>query len=282
MSGFAAADSATKQSQGNGITAEDIAARVKESGTPASEAVARYAIMLGDDALILGQRLGWWISRAPEMEEDIALGNIALDLIGHARFLLTYAGTAWDKTEDDLAYFRNEEEFRSVRLVEQDNGDFGQTIARQFLFSHYQYLLYQRLMDSADETLAAIAAKAFKEVQYHVDHANQWILRLGLGTEESKRRLEAGLYYMWPYVDELFEDLDVHTELAEQNIAVLPSSLRAQYDEHVQAVLAKAELEVPAAKAARSGRRTGQFSEHRGYILAEMQSLARQHPGATW
>lgn len=282
MSGFAAADSATKHTQGTAITAEEIAAKAQESGAKASESVANYAVMLGDDALILGQRLGWWISRAPEMEEDIALGNIALDLIGHARFFLTYAGTAWGKTEDDLAYFRNEEEFRSARLVEQDNGDFGQTIARQLLFSHYQYLLYQRLMDSADETLAAIAAKAFKEVQYHVDHANQWILRLGLGTEESKRRIEEGLFYMWPYVDELFEDLPVHAELAEQNIAVLPSSLRGEFDAHIAAVLNKAELEVPAAKPARSGQRTGVFSEHRGFILAEMQSLARQHPGATW
>ena len=125
--------------------------------------------MLGDDALMLGQRLGWWISRAPEMEEDVALANIALDLIGHARFFLSYAGTAWDKTEDDLAYFRNEEQFRSARLVEQENGDFGQTIARQFLFSYYQLGLYARLVNSSDTTIAAIAAKALKEAQYHVD-----------------------------------------------------------------------------------------------------------------
>ena len=127
MSGYAASDSATTQSLGDAISAEDI----RNSGITAAEDVAQYAAMLGDDALILAQRLGWWISRAPEMEEDIALGNIALDLIGHTRFLYTYAGTAWDKTEDDLAYFRTEEEFRSARLVEQENGDFGQTIARQ-------------------------------------------------------------------------------------------------------------------------------------------------------
>ncbi|HAT1410284.1 1,2-phenylacetyl-CoA epoxidase subunit PaaC [Corynebacterium striatum] len=278
MSGFASADSATKQSQGNGITAEDIAA----SGAVASEDVAQYAITLGDDALILAQRLGWWISRAPEMEEDIALGNIALDLIGHARFLLTYAGTANGKTEDDLAYFRNEEEFRSVRLVEQENGDFGQTIARQLLFSYYQYGLYAALLESTDETLAAIAAKAIKEVEYHVDHANQWILRLGLGTEESKRRIEAGLYYMWPYLDELFEDLPIHQKLVATGVAVLPSSLRAQFDERIAHVLEKAQLSIPEVKQARSGQRTGAFSEYRGYILAEMQSLARQHPGATW
>lgn len=278
MSGFAAADSATKQSQGDGITAEDIVA----SGAVADQDVANYAITLGDDALILAQRLGWWISRAPEMEEDIALGNIALDLIGHARFLLSYAGTAFDKTEDDLAYFRDEEDFRSSRLVEQENGDFGHTIARQLLFSYYQYGLYTALLESADQTLAAIAAKAIKEVEYHVDHANQWVLRLGLGTEESKRRLTAGLEHMWPYLDELFEDLPVHEKLAERAIAVLPSSLRPQFDERIAYVLDKAGLEVPQVKQARSGQRTGCFSEYRGFILAEMQSLARKHPGATW
>lgn len=278
MSGFAAADSATKQSQGDGITAEDIVA----SGAVADQDVANYAITLGDDALILAQRLGWWISRAPEMEEDIALGNIALDLIGHARFLLSYAGTAFGKTEDDLAYFRDEEEFRSCRLVEQENGDFGHTIARQLLFSYYQYGLYTALLESADQTLAAIAAKAIKEVEYHVDHANQWVLRLGLGTEESKRRLTAGLEHMWPYLDELFEDLPVHEKLAEHSIAVLPSSLRPQFDERIAYVLDKAGLAVPQIKQARSGQRTGCFSEYRGFILAEMQSLARKHPGATW
>lgn len=278
MSGFAAADSATKQSQGDGITAEDIVA----SGATADQDVANYAITLGDDALILAQRLGWWISRAPEMEEDIALGNIALDLIGHARFLLSYAGTAFDKTEDDLAYFRDEEEFCSCRLVEQENGDFGHTIARQLLFSYYQYGLYTALLESADQTLATIAAKAIKEVEYHVDHANQWVLRLGLGTEESKRRLTAGLEHMWPYLDELFEDLPVHEKLAERSIAVLPSSLRPQFDERIAYVLDKAGLEVPQVKQARSGQRTGCFSEYRGFILAEMQSLARKHPGATW
>ncbi|MFH0411921.1 1,2-phenylacetyl-CoA epoxidase subunit PaaC [Corynebacterium sp. L4756] len=278
MSSFAASDSATTQSLGTAISAEDI----RNSGVKASEEVAQYALMLADDALILAQRLGWWISRAPEMEEDIALGNIALDLIGHARFLFTYAGTAWDKSEDDLAYFRNEEEFRSVRLVEQENGDFGQTIARQLLFSHYQYALYEKLQESADETLAAIAAKALKEVEYHVDHSNQWMLRLGLGTEESHRRISEGIYFMWPYLAELFEDLEVHEKLASAGIAVLPSSLRDEVTARIEHVLEKSNVEVPNVKPARSSQRTGKFSEQRGYILAEMQSLARQHPGATW
>lgn len=275
---FASHDSATKQSAGIAITAEEIGA----SGVTAPEDVANYALCLGDDALMLAQRLGWWISRAPELEEDIALGNIGLDLLGHARFFLTYAGTAWGKTEDDLAYFRDEHEFRSCRLVEQENGDFAQTIVKQLIFSYYQYELYRRLVESKDETLAAIADKALKEIQYHQDHASQWTLRLGKGTEESHRRMEKALFYMWPYVDELFADDELLTRLAEQGIAVLPSSLREDFDRRIEAILAEAELRVPAVDGAWGGDRSGEFSEHRGHILTEMQVLARQHPGATW
>jgi ring-1,2-phenylacetyl-CoA epoxidase subunit PaaC len=273
---YASHESATRQSAGDAITAEDIRA----GGAKAPEDVARYALYLGDDALMLAQRLGWWIARAPELEEDIALANIALDLLGHARFLLTYAGTAWGKTEDDLAYFRDEEEFRSCRLVEQENGDFGQTIARQLIFSYYQYELYRRLVRSTDPTLAAIADKALKEVEYHQDHASQWILRLGLGTEESKRRVQAGLTYMWPYVDELFHDDELVESLGA--VAVLPSSLRADFDRRITAILDEAGLSVPEVLGAWGGDRSGQFSEQRGHILAEMQVLARQLPGATW
>ena len=273
---FASHESATRQSAGDAITAEDIRA----GGAKAPEDVARYALYLGDDALMLAQRLGWWIARAPELEEDIALANIALDLLGHARFLLTYAGTAWGKTEDDLAYFRDEEEFRSCRLVEQENGDFGQTIARQLIFSYYQYELYRRLVRSTDPTLAAIADKALKEVEYHQDHASQWILRLGLGTEESKRRIQAGLTYMWPYVDELFHDDELVESLGDA--AVRPSALRADFDRRITAILDEAGLSVPEVLGAYGGDRSGQFSEQRGHILAEMQVLARRHPGATW
>ena len=273
---FASTDSATVQSAGDAITPEDVAAQE----TRADETVARYALMLGDDALMLAQRLGHWISRAPELEEDVALGNIALDLIGHARFFLTYAGSAWDKTEDDLAYFRDEEQFRSCRLVEQDNGDFGQTIARQLIFSAYQNELYTRLAASADPTLAAVAAKAVKEVEYHLDHAIQWTLRLGLGTEESNRRMQTGLWALWPYIDELFLDIEPTAELGDR--AVLPSSLREPTMARITAALEEAGLEVPDVKPAFGSDRTGRFSEQRGYILAEMQVLARQHPGATW
>ncbi|ORC17422.1 phenylacetate-CoA oxygenase subunit PaaI [Rothia nasimurium] len=273
---YASFESATRHSEGESIIAEDISA----SGVKASEDVARYALALGDDALMLGQRLAHWISRAPELEEDIALGNIALDLIGHARFFLTYAGTAWSKTEDDLAYFRDEEEFRSARLPEQENGDFGQTIARQLIFSYYQYELYSALVKSEDPTLAAIAAKALKEVAYHQDHATAWTLRLGIGTEESNRRMQEGLYYMWPYIDELFYDFE--DAVALPGVAVLPSTLRENFDRRLTAIIEEAQLQIPDVPQARGGDRSGVMSEARGHILAEMQVLARAHPGATW
>ncbi|MDO5492383.1 MAG: 1,2-phenylacetyl-CoA epoxidase subunit PaaC [Nesterenkonia sp.] len=273
---FASHDSATKQSQGDAITAEEIA----DSGATASEDVARYALILGDDSLMLAQRLGGWISRAPELEEDIALANIALDLLGHARFLLTYAGSAWGKSEDDLAYFRDEEDFRSCRLVEQENGDFGTTIARQLIFSFYAHELYTRLLDSEDRTLSAIADKALKEVAYHQDHAAQWVLRLGLGTEESSRRMQSGLDSLWPLVEELFVDVEPVERL--EGVAVPPSSLREPTMRRVAEIIEEAGLTVPDAAPAYGGDRRGLHSEQRGFILAEMQVLARRHPDATW
>ncbi len=268
--------SATRITPGNALRPEDIAA---SDATP-TEAVGEYALRLGDDALILAQRLGWWISRAPELEEDVALGNIALDQIGHARSFLTYAGRAWGKTEDDLAYFRGEDEFRSAHLVEQPNGDFARTIARQVVVSQYQFGLYSRLVESTDPTLAAIAAKAVKEVDYHRDHACQWVLRLALGTEESRRRMIQGLFLTWPYVGELFEDDDLVAGL--DGIVVRPSTLRESFDREMDALFREAELEVPDVPAAAGGGRYGRHSEHLGYLLAEMQVLAREHPGASW
>ncbi|WP_394248329.1 1,2-phenylacetyl-CoA epoxidase subunit PaaC [Arthrobacter pityocampae] len=268
--------SATRITPGNALRPEDIAL---QDARPA-DAVARYALGLGDDALILAQRLGWWISRAPELEEDVALANIALDQIGHARSFLTYAGRAWDRTEDDLAYFRREPEFRSVHLVEQPNGDFARTIARQFVVSLYQWELYSRLVHSSDPTLAAIAAKAVKEVDYHRDHATQWVLRLALGTEESRRRTIAGLRLTWPYVEELFTDHPLIDEVGDAGVR--PSELRAPFDDAVLTVLTEAELDVPAVPGATGGGRLGRHSEHLGYMLAEMQVLAREHPGASW
>ncbi|MBA4103892.1 MAG: phenylacetate-CoA oxygenase subunit PaaI, partial [Arthrobacter sp.] len=280
--------SATRITPGNALRPEDIALEVRTGLAKPSEDTAEYALRLGDDALILAQRLGHWISRAPELEEDIALGNIALDQLGHARSFLSYAGGAMTnddgsaRSEDDLAYFRREHEFRSVQLFEQPNGDFAATIARQFVVSYYQFLLYSRLTESKDATLAAIAAKAVKEVDYHRDHAAQWVLRLAGGTEESRKRMIHGFRIMWPYVEELFRDDDLTGRLAEAGIAVAPSSLKEDFDRLTGEVLTEAGLEVPDVPAAPGGGRQGRHSEHLGYILAEMQVLAREHPGASW
>jgi ring-1,2-phenylacetyl-CoA epoxidase subunit PaaC len=274
------AATATRITPGNALRPEDIAAQVAAAPAAVGQDVASYALRLGDDPLILAQRLGWWISRAPELEEDVALGNIALDLLGHARSFLTYAGGAWDKTEDDLAYFRGETEFRCAHLVEQPNGDFARTIARQLVVSTFQHLLYGALIESADPTLAAISAKALKEVDYHQDHSYQWTLRLGQGTQESRRRMLNGLELTWPYIDELFDDDELIERL--DGIAVRPSSLRAEFDARIAEVLSEAELEVHAVPRALGGGRAGRHSEYLGFVLAEMQVLAREHPGATW
>lgn len=242
--------------------------------------VAEYALRLGDDALILSQQLSRWIANAPELEEDVALGNIALDLLGHARSLLRFAGSYDGRSEDDLAYFRDEPEFRCAWLFEQDNGDFAHTIARQLIASVYQYELYSELAASADPGLAAIAAKAVKEVDYHRDHAVQWTLRLAGGTAFSRERMIAGLTDMWPYVDELFRDDALIDDL--EGVAVRPSRLRGRFDGVIDAVLAEEGLDVPRSPIASGGGREGRHFPTLGFLLAEMQVLARQHPGATW
>ncbi|WP_394161046.1 1,2-phenylacetyl-CoA epoxidase subunit PaaC [Galactobacter valiniphilus] len=270
--------SATRVTPGHALRPEDIAL---QDAPPAADN-GEYAIWLGDDSLILAQRLAWWISRAPEMEEDIALGNIGLDLLGHARSFLTYGGKSIGKTEDDLAYWREEDEFRSVHLVEVPGQDFGLTIARQLFFSVYLELLYTRLLNSTDKTIAAISAKALKEVEYHVDHATQWMLRLGGGTEESARRIQHSLEVMWPYAHELFVDEPLHERLAATGVAVLPSSLKEDWDQRVTAVIEESGLSMPVAKDALCRGRVGEHTEHLGYLLAEMQVLARKFPGATW
>ena len=249
-------------------------------GRAATADVAEYALWLGDDALILSQQLGAWIARAPELEEDVALANIALDLLGHARSLLHYAGTFDDRTEDDLAYWRDEPEFRCAWLFQQPNGDFAQTIARQLVASAYLFELYTALQGSSDETLAAIAAKAVKEVEYHRDHAVQWTLRLAGGTDESRRRIVRAVGDVWPYVGELFRDEPLIDRLP--GIAVRPSSIQPAFDAVIAAVFAEAELEVPAGPVSSAGGRRGAHFPTLGYLLAEMQVLARQHPGVTW
>jgi ring-1,2-phenylacetyl-CoA epoxidase subunit PaaC len=253
---------------------------VGDSDAVATPDVAEYALWLGDDALMLAQQLGWWIARAPELEEDVALGNIALDLLGHARSLLRYAGTASGRSEDDLAYWRDEPEFRSAWLFEQPNGDFAHTIVRQLFAALYLEALYQRLVLSTDAALAAIAAKAVKEVAYHVDHAEKWMMRLALGTDESRRRTEVALADLWPYLDELFQDAPLIDRL--ESIAVRPSTLREPVMEAVARLLQECELDVPTIPFASGGGRSGHHSSYLGFLLVELQVLARRHPGATW
>lgn len=265
------------------VDAIDLTEELTGSAGAAADAVAgAFALRLGDDSLILAQQLGEWISRAPELEEDVALGNIALDLLGHARSLLHYAGTADGRSEDDLAYWRDESEFTCAWIFQQPNGDFAHTIARQLFVSVYLFELYDSLRESSDATLAAVAAKAVKEVEYHRDHAVQWTLRLAGGTTESRQRMIRGLNDLWPYVDELFVDDELSATLAARSIAVLPFTLRPAFDAVIAAVLTEADLDALNAKPSSAGGRTGNHTARLGFILAEMQVLARQHPGATW
>jgi ring-1,2-phenylacetyl-CoA epoxidase subunit PaaC len=243
-----------------------------------------YVLGLADDALVAAQRMGEWVASAPEIEEDVALGNIGLDLLGQARSLLTYAGQVEGagRDEDALAYFRDEREFGNVALVERANGDFAVTMARLLLFSTYQHGLYAELSGSADATLAAIAAKAVKEVAYHRDHATMWVLRLGDGTAESHTRMQAGLDAEWPYTAELFDGGHLDPALVTSGVAVDPATLRPAWDRQVSEVVAQATLTLPdVAPAVVDGRR-GVHTEQMGYLLAEMQHLARSHPGASW
>ena len=245
---------------------------------------AAYALRLGDDALVLAQRLSEWSARAPDLEEDLALTNIALDLLGQARALLTRAGEleGEGRSEDDLAYLRGDREFTNALIVEQPNGDFARTIARQLLFSAYQRVLYERLRESADPVLAGVAEKASKEVAYHCDHAREWTLRLGDGTAESHRRMQEGVDWMWPLAAELFEHDALAERLVAEGIAVDARELRPGWEDEVEAVLDEATLERPDTPYAPSGGRRGEHTESFGHMLAVMQSTHRAHPGATW
>ncbi len=239
-----------------------------------------YTLGLADDALVSAQRMGWWISRAPELEEDVALANIGLDQLGQARTLLTYAGEleGQGRTEDDLAYLRDDRGFRNVKLVERPMDDFGVAMARLLVFATYQLHLYRALAVCEDATLSGVAGKAVKEVAYHVDHATHWVLRLGDGTEESHARMQAALDAEWPYVEELFAPVD--PSLAGR--VADPAAIRDTVLSDVRRVVAEATLELPEVPAALGGGREGLHTEHLGYLLAEMQHLHRSHPGATW
>jgi ring-1,2-phenylacetyl-CoA epoxidase subunit PaaC len=249
-----------------------------------SAALAVYALALGDDALVLAQRLGEWITNAPQLEEDVALGNIALDQLGQARMLLTYAGEVEGagRSEDDLAYLRDERAFTNVQLVELVNGDFAVTMARLLAVSTYQLALYTELQRSADPTLAAVAAKAVKEVAYHRDHAASWVVRLGDGTAVSRERMQSGLERIWPYTGELFDAAWIDPALIGRGVAVDVRALEQPWRAYLTDVISEAALEVPEVAQRPTGGRRGIHTEAMGYLLAEMQHLARSHPGATW
>lgn len=243
---------------------------------------AEYAIRLGDDALILSHRLSEWSAHAPQIEEDIALMNIALDLLGQARSLLAYGGSFTGRTEDDLAYLRQEREFLNCQLTELDNGDFAVTLLRQLLFSVYQYELYRRLTASTDQQLAGVAAKAVKEVSYHIEHSAAWVVRLGDGTTASHAKAQAAMHAVWPFTHELFEDDDLNRRIADAGIGPLPSSLREDWLASVRQVLDEATLTIVEDNWKPTGGRSGLHIQSFGFLLAELQHLHRSHPGAQW
>ena len=246
--------------------------------------VAAYCLRLGDDALVLAQRLCEWSARSPQLEEDVALMNLALDLLGQSRSLLTLAGSreGSGRDEDDLAFLRDEPDFVNAQIMELENGDFGRTMARQLLVSAYSLPLWDALVTSTDPDLAAIAGKAVKEVAYHLDHARSWVVRLGDGTEESHRRMQQGLDEVWPYSFELFESDDLVARLVQRGVAANPVALQPIWERTVTEVVAEATLELPSTTWRPSGGRRGVHTEGFGYLLAELQHLHRSHPGVTW
>lgn len=235
-----------------------------------------------DDALVLGHRLSEWTGRAPTLEEELALANIALDLIGQARGLYQYAGALSGFDEDQLAYLRDAGAYRNCLLVEQPNGDFACTIVRQVLFSAFGDPFWRAATGSSDATLAAIAGKAAKEVAYHLRHAGDWLVRLGDGTDESHRRAQEAVDLLWPYVGELFEADAAEQAMIAAGVVPDPAALRDGWDRTVGALLARATLLRPADGWMQSGGRRGVHSEHLGILLAEMQVLQRTYPGAQW
>lgn len=243
-----------------------------------------YTLRLADNALVLGHRLSEWVGHAPVLEEDLALGNLALDLIGQARAFYTYAGEVEGKgrDEDALAYLRDAGDYRNVLLVEQPNGDFAATVIRQLIYSAFARPFFEKLQHSKDATLAAIAAKAFKEMTYHLRHSAEWAIRLGDGTEESNRRAKDALDELWPYTGELFEIDRIDRALIDVGIAVDVAALRPVFERTMDEILAEATLQRPRDGYMQSGGRSGRHSEHLGYILAELQFLQRAYPGAKW
>lgn len=248
------------------------------------EALFKYLLRLADDGLILGHRLAEWCSKAPFLEEDLALTNFSLDLIGRSQALLVHAGKIEGKnhSDDDLAYKRGEREFYNHLICELPNGDFGFTIARQFIVSTYELLVYEGLLKSKDETIAAVAAKSIKEIRYHQKHAADWMLRLGDGTAESHQRIQNSLNDIWMYTGELFEMDEVDQLMVKEGIGVDTKALKPEWEKRIGAVLTEATLTKPADGFMQSGSKKGVHTEYLGYILTDMQYLQRAYPDAKW
>lgn len=250
-----------------------------------SDNLKTYCLRLGDNSLILGHRLSEWCGHGPILEEDIALSNMALDLIGQSRGFLSYAAKldGKGKTEDDFAYFRDAREFVNCMLVEQPNGDFAFTIMRSFLYSVFAFLNFRNLVKSKDETISGLAEKSLKEITYHYRHCADWIIRMGDGTEESHKRAQQALDELWTYCDELFDMDEVNESLIKDGFVFDMKALRVEWDQLVREIFQKATLKQPADNIYKSkGGINGIHTEHLGYLLAEMQFLQRAYPGAKW
>lgn len=259
------------------------AALAKDAGAPADVRIG-YALYLGDTSLILAQRLGEWVGHAPALEEDLALANISLDLLGQARYLLSYAGEleGQGRSEDDLAFLRDPSDYTNLALVEQPNVDFGQTIVRQFLIDAWQLQLFEQLQSSSEPRFAELAAKALKETRYHYRFSAGWVVRLGDGTEESHNRVQAGLNELWKYTTELFAPGAADEAAARAGIAPDPAALRAAWLAHVEPVLQESTLKRPADVSYRWFGKRQQHTDHLSHLLAEMQFMQRTYPGSQW
>jgi len=249
-----------------------------------NEALTNYCLRLGDTSLILGQRMAEWCSNGPTLEEDVAMTNVSLDLFGQARTMLTYAGEleGTGRSEDDLAYRRNEREFYNTLISERPNGHFGDTVARNFLHDTYQLHLFTALCESKDERIAAHAAKSLKEVKYHFRHSGEWVVRLGDGTEESKEKIQTSLNDLWPYTGDMFEMNEVDALLIEAGIAVDLKPILASWKTTVNEVLDRATLTVPGDVYMHTGRLQGLHGEELGHMLGNMQYIQRSYPDAQW
>lgn len=248
------------------------------------DALFNYTLRLGDTSLILAQRLSEWTGHGPFLEEDLALTNIALDIFGRAKSLLEYAAKIEDKgrTEDDLAFYRSDREYYNLLITEQPNGDYAKTILRQSLIDCFDLMFYTELSKSKDATLAGIAAKSIKEISYHKRHSFSWVMRFGNGTEESFNRLQQGLNDIWAYSGEMFEMDEVDALLVKEGIAVDLNTLKPLWEKEIVDLFEKANIKIPETPFMQKGSRKALHSEHLSYILAEMQSIPRMHPGAKW